>query len=279
MSRALKSAFYRFFSTGLFAKTLIFSVLAGFILAFYYNSQINYSDPFSRPRLLDGSFVCGSLVLLFFVVPVFMAIFCVSFTGSDIAFRAINNKISTGISRTQIYLSDLIVSITASTMVCLLSEIGIFLWTYLWARRVSVRFNSTLIGLIIAPFIVSAAFTAIYVCTEFFASSKVLALILSLLIMPCFSIATTLMSTDLEEPYKFQYVNEETNEIGWNLNPKYVGGTKREIYTLVLNSSVYSGEVFENGEFKLTAPAIASGVVVVAFTAAGVASVRKKEFL
>ena len=50
----------------------------------------------------------------------------------------------------------------------------------------------------------------------------------------------SLILADLDEPYRYCAVNEETGESYWTVNPKYVGGTRRKVYEALYDASPYS---------------------------------------
>ena len=67
------------------------------------------------------------------------------------------------------------------------------------------------------------------VLLQFFSSNKLLALIITLLIIPALIVSTQLMESKLNEPYRlYQYEEDENGEqkvTGWTVNPNYIGGT------------------------------------------------------
>ena len=107
MIRALKSSFFRFYKTGALYLTVAGSVAFAFLVALYVYGSYFSIYAFKRPRFLDNSFVLMCLNALLYVMPFAIAVFCVLFTGTDLEYRSVNNKITTGISRIQIYCADL----------------------------------------------------------------------------------------------------------------------------------------------------------------------------
>ena len=100
------------------------------------------------------------------------------------------------------------------------------------------------------------------------------------MIIPCVMICSTLISTDLKEPYRTLAYVDETGETEWRLNPNYVSGTKREIYTFIIEASPYSDDedFYNNTKKNLGKQTAAAAVVFVLSTAAGFVSISKKEF-
>jgi len=278
--RALKSSFFRFFKTGIFFLTLLFSVVFALLVALYIYAEFYAFYAFKRPRFLDNGFVLLCLNSLLYVMPFAIALFCTLFTGTDMEFRSINNKISTGISRIQIYLADFTVTLLASVISCAIQEGIIFLIVKLWAIKSTIRFDTYLIGMMITVVIICISFAALYTFFQYFASNKFLALIITLMIIPCVMIVSSLITTSLKEPYRTQVYVEETGETEWRLNPDYVSGTKREIYTFISEASPYSDDedFYNNTKKNLGKQATVASIVFVLSTAAGFVSISKKEF-
>jgi len=282
MIRALRSSFFRFFSTGLFIKSLIFSVILAFFQIFRTCTEELGLLPFQQPRYINNTFIMMNMLSLLYVVPFGIAIFASIHTGSDIQFRSINNKITTGVSRTSILLSDLIVTVLTAEFSILLQMV-IF---YLYARFVPVKSNISVSGVIINStlciMVICAAFCAVYVLLQIFSSNKLLALIITLLIIPALIVSTQLMESKLDEPYRlYQYEEDENGEskvTGWTVNPNYIGGTPRTILKFVYDTSPYSFYFFESDKVSLKTETEAAGIVFLAATALGVLSINKKEY-
>ena len=282
MIRALRSSFFRFFSTGLFIKSLIFSVVLAFFQIFRTCTEELGLLPFQQPRYINNTFIMMNMLSLLYVVPFGIAIFASIHTGSDIQFRSINNKIATGVSRTSIFFSDLIVTVLTAEFSILLQMV-IF---YLYARFVPVKSNISVSGVIINStlciMVICAAFGSVYVLLQFFSSNKLLALIITLLIIPALIVSTQLMESKLDEPYRlYQYEEDENGEskvTGWTVNPNYIGGTPRTILKFVYDTSPYSFYFFESDKVSLKTETEAAGIVFLTATALGVLSINKKEY-
>ena len=276
MRRALRSAFFRLFKTGLFIKSVVFSVLAGLLVANYMYSQIYAYYIFTRPRFIDNSFIIYCLYGLLYVTPFAIAVFCTMYTGTDISYRAINNRITTGISRFNLYFADLIVSLLITLISCVLSFAAIIAFVKIWARKSDIRFDSYLLSCFVKVLIASFAFATLYIFFHFFCSNKFLALVISLLLIPCAMITTMLIGTDLNEPYRY-VVTYENGETGWEYNTNYVSGTKRRIYSAIYEASPYV-DFFTDEQKDQSKEIEAAGIIFAASTAAGLVSMRKKEF-
>ena len=130
--------------------------------------------------------------------------------------------------------------------------------------------------------VICAAFCAVYVLLQYFSSNKLLALIISLLIMPALIVSSQLIEQKLDEPYrvyKYEYIEgEEPKVIGWEVNPNYVGGTSREVLTFVYNTSPYTYKFAQADKTTIRSEILASGTIFLVSTALGLVSINKKEY-
>ena len=282
MIRALRSSFFRFFKTGLFFKSMVFSVIMAFMLIFRTCMEDMNLLPFQQPRFINNEFIVLNMLSLVYVVPFGIAIFASIHTGSDVQFRSINNKIATGVSRTQIFISDLIVTILSAEC-SILIQMVVF---YLFAKFAPVKSNVTvprfIINSTLSIMVICAAFCSVYVLMQYFSSNKLLALIITLLIIPALVLTTELAKQKLDEPYRlFQYEEDENGDskvTGWTENPDYIGGTPRTLLTFAYNTSPYAFRFVESDQVTLKTEAQASGIVFLASTVLGLVSINKKEY-
>lgn len=282
MIRALRSSFFRFFRTGLFFMSLIFTFVLAFFLIFRSCTEDLNLLPFQQPKFINNTFVMTTMLTLVYVVPFGTAVFSTILTGSDVSFRSINNKIATGISRTQIFLSDLIVTVFATECSVILQAVVIWLFARFAPVKQNVILNSRIINLMLCIMVICAAFCAFFVLIQYFSSNKLLALIISLLIIPALVVSTQLLEAKLDEPYRlYQYEYEEGEEpkvTGWDVNPEYVGGTSREVLTFVYNTSPYTYKFAIADKAALKSETMASGMIFLVSTVLGIVSINKKEY-
>jgi len=283
MIRALRSSFYRFFKTGLFFKSLVFTAAIAFFLIFRTCTEDLGLLPFQQPRFINNAFITTTMLTLVYVVPFGAAIFSTIHTGSDVAFRSINNKIATGISRTQLFVSDLIVTLLATEVSVVIQCVIIYLYAKFAPMKQNVSITNHMINIMLCVMVICAAFCAVYVLIQYFSSNKLLALIISLLLIPALVVSSELIEMKLDEPYRlYQYEYHEDEEepeiIGWEVNPEYVGGTAREVLTFVYNTSPYTYRFAQADQSSLKSETLASGIVFVVSTALGLVSINKKEY-
>ena len=277
MIRALKSSFFRFFSTGLFVKLLIISVVLGAFAILQTCASEYYMYFVSRPRYLTNEFVIFCILKLVYTMPFATAVFSMMFTGNDVDFRTINNKITTGVSRVNIYIADLTVTVFASLLSLFVMTGLFFLFGRLAPVKSAVTFSKYIAGIFVQVLLITVAFASVYTLLQFFISTKLLALILSLIMIPCLMFGNMYIEACLQEPYRESYKDEETGELCWKLNDEYIGGTPRKILTFIYETSPYSYKFIENKE-HVPQEAIAAGIVFVLSSAAGITSITKKEY-
>lgn len=281
MIRALRSAFFRYRKTRLPLYVLILSVVAALAVVRHVNFEINANIisiyMFLRPRYFDNTIVIYSIYYLTYAIPFLSAVYCMIFTGSDISARAVNNRIATGISRAAVCFSDLMfnaISTLASLIICLTV-------IYIYAKYVpvkeNVRLDADIIGLFLRVTVICLAFTTLFTLIQFFFSNKFFGIIVSLLLMPCMITITQSMQDALENPYRYSYKDEETGEMKWELNPDYVGGTARDVLTVVYKCSPYSEYMYEDDSSSYY-QVIGAGAIIVISTALGYVTVNGKEY-
>ena len=280
MIRALRSAFFRYRKTRLPVYVLILSVVAALGVVFQAmvdNGNVISIYMFMRPRYYDNTFVVYSIYYLAFVVPSLSAVFCMIFTGSDISARAVNNRITTGISRAAVYFSDLIFNVISTIASLIISLVVIYVYAKYVPVRENVRLDDDIIGLFLRVTVICLAFTTVFTLIQFFFSNKFFGIIISLLLMPCMFTITQSMMDALDNPYRYSYEDEETGELKWQLNPDYVGGTARDVLTVVYKTSPYSEYMYEDDSSSCY-PVIGAGVVILISTALGYVTVSGKEY-
>ena len=231
----------------------------------------------SRPRYLTNEFVIFCILKLVYTMPFATAVFSMMFTGNDVAFRTINNKITTGVSRVNIYIADLTVTVFASLLSLFVMTGLFFLFGRLAPVKSAVTFSKYIAGIFVQVLLITVAFASVYTLLQFFISTKLLALILSLIMIPCLMFGNMYIEACLQEPYRESYKDEETGELCWKLNDEYIGGTPRKILTFIYETSPYSYKFIENKE-HVPQEAIAAGIVFALSSAAGITSITKKEY-
>ncbi len=274
---ALKSAFFRYRKTGLPIYVLIFSVVISMAVFFHVNSIVISFYYFSRPRYYDNTIVLYSLYYLMYAIPFLSAVCCMIFTGSDISDRTINNKVITGISRMAVYFADLVFNIISTAASLIICAIFIFVCAKVIPVRESVSIDAQIIEVFLYVTVVCLAFTTVFTLIFFFFSNKFFGIVISLLLLPCLSIGTQNIRNALNNPYRYSYVDEETGETKWSINPHYVGGNARKVLTVLYETSPYTDYISEEKDISAYS-VCGAGAVIVISTALGYLTVSRKEY-
>jgi len=234
-------------------------------MAFYY---------ISRPRFLDNEFVKMNLILSLFMLPFIISVFTMMFTGTDISCRAINNKIATGLTRTQIYIADLVVTLIMAIMNYAVYMILTLAIAKFWPMRSFVKLDQGMINSLILVLLTCISYAAMCIVIQYFFSNKLFAIIVVLFLLPSLLVVTNQIKDKLDAPYRYEVKDKDSGESYWELNPDYIGGTSRKVLTAVYNSCAYNMNISDlHAEHY-----VASGVIIVLSTTAGLISINKKEF-
>ena len=271
---ALRSSFYRFFKTGLYLKMLIFTGIMCLCICFGICFESIFFYTIGRPRYIDNGYIRMCLIVALFILPFIIAVFSSVFTGSDISYRAINNKIATGLSRRSVYLADLIVTLVATLMIYLFYVLITFAVAKIWPLKSNIKIDNTIVNSLIIVLITCISFAAVFTLIQYFFCNKLFAIVVALLLLLSMPVVTGQLKSKLDIPYRYEVSDSESGESYWELNPKYIGGTGRKVIMAVYNSCAYNMDI---GNLH-TEQCVASGIIVVLATSAGLLSISKKEF-
>lgn len=289
MIKLLRADFARVFKSRIFWLCEIF--MFGFASYAVYDKW-KYTHKFPELYSPPDDLLFAGALFIGLVIAVFMG----SFVGADYKNGTIRNKLIVGHSRVSMYLSNLVVCVSASlimhvTWFALLigaSKIGLI--------RDFETSTGTMLLLILISFFTIIAFAAIYLLlcmliTSKSTSSVTVLLLFFVMLIATISIQERLYAAEYEEPYSFTYVDEngevyeEYFEGGENLN--YISGTKRKVFEF-LNDLIPSCQVMQLdertsiGQVKISAedhvvrlPLYALSITVVT-TAMGIFIFRRK---
>lgn len=201
------------------------------VFTLYLNMK-KYDDYYvGLERILFGHVFC---------MGIFTAAFSGLFIGTEYSGGTIRNKLVIGHTRRDVYLSSLIISITAGLIICLsyiLAAIvpGMILVGFSEGVMVEMMLQTFLLILLM-----TAAFSAIFTMFSMLNQNKAFNCVIVLIgvfVMLMFSayIFQSLDSPQMWEEYV--YLDKETGEIVTEPaepNPFYVSGTKREVYEFLM---------------------------------------------
>lgn len=165
-----------------------------------------------------------------------MAVFISLFLGTEYHDGVIRNKLIAGHSRTAIYLANLLTVSTACLLftaayilTALAVSIPVFGYPTLSAKVITATFLGTLM--------VSAAFCSLYTLVSMSFSHKATSAIVCILLFFAFLCASTFIAAMLDAPPEHPTYELVEGEFVSNMepNPKYLQGTKREIYAFLFD--------------------------------------------
>ena len=219
-----------------------------------------------------------------FCMGILTAAFSGLFIGTEYSGGTIRNKLVIGHTRRDIYLSSLIISITAGLIICL---------SYILAAMIPglilLGFSEGVMGEMLQVFflilLMTAAFSAVFTMLSMLNQNKALNCVIVLIgvfVMLMFS-AYIFQSLDSPEMWEeYVYMDKETGEIVTEPaepNPFYVSGTKREVYEFLMqflptgqSYLIMTGDLSHGKEM-----AVYSVLIIIGSSAAGMYCFRRKD--
>lgn len=275
MIKLLNASFTRLRKNKLFWLLTIFSIgLALLMIYSKYSDLKNYGDTIEVEQLIFNYSTSIGIII---------AIFTSLFLGVEYSEGVIRNKVCIGHKRTNIYLSNLIItSITSLFSYILFMFVIIALGVPLFGE-ITLPISS-FIGLISCILIMIISTSSIFTFIAMTISNKTITAVVSIMLaFGMMMLALTNMNT-LQAP-KFvetaSITHQETNEFEMKqeLNPKYPSETKKKVCQILLDINP-AGQGFQIADgcvanIKLF-PLYSLGIIVV-FSGAGLVLFKKKE--
>ncbi len=275
MIKLLNAGFTRLRKNKVFWLLTLFSIgLALFMTYMGYNNIKRYGDTIEVEQyMLNYSTMVGVVI----------AIFTSLFLGIEYSDGAIRNKISIGHKRTNIYLSNLIITTITSLFsyilfLIVIASVGIPLFGMITMPI------SKLIMLIGCIFITIIAYSSIFTFLVMIISNKTITAIISIMLSFGLMFAALSCLNVLQAPRFIEsasITNGETGDIEMvkEPNPKYPSETKKKIYKTLLDINP-AGQMFQIAgrtapNLKIL-PIYSFGIIVV-FTGVGLILFKKKE--
>lgn len=207
------------------------------------------------------------------------AVFSAIFIGTDYSCGTIRNKITIGRRRSEIYLSNFIVTTTGALIMSAVIWIGESLFGLFTHGELGMPAGK-FAGMMAVNVFVMIAFCAIFTFIGMNIASKssgiVVSIGVSILVILCGGmIADWLNQPEIRSDYYIENGELKTSEYP---NPMYVSGTLRDILT-VLDEALPGGQVvrLESGEGSPGLMPLYSVGVTAAVTAVGLAVFRRKD--
>lgn len=172
-------------------------------------------------------------------VGILLSVFCSLYTGTEYSDGTIRNKIAVGHKRAAVYLSNLIVSAAGGFLMCIAN----MLLTVLVGVPLLGFFRTDIYiiaGVALSSFILFLAFASIFTLVAMLNQSKAIVAVINILGIFIFLFAAIYIAQKLNEPKVYEgytYINEagEAVEEADVPNPSYLTGTKRKVYTFLLD--------------------------------------------
>ena len=270
MRKLLRANFARLWKSRTFWVEMAFMALI--CVAFLIDNRNNDSN-----WTLDG----GCFNYAFFV-PILTAIVTALYVGSEYSDGTMRNKCVIGHQRKNIYLANLIVCMTASTLLC-----AAYLMPYLClGRALQGHFQAEpqvillYAGLI---FVLMLAFAALFVLAAMLCQSKAHSATVCILLAFALLVFGFYITSELNEPEYYEAYSATVDGITVSEpeepNPHYVSGTKRQVYEF-LQEFTPGGQLFQVANMDAEHPArlaLYSSAILLLSTCCGIVIFRRKD--
>lgn len=213
----------------LFKSRLFYSCLLGMVVFSVFIFWLQYDRLFKQeveivPLLFSSCSILGFLQALFICL----------FFGMDFQDGTLRNKIMIGHNRPSIYLANVIVSFVAGLLFLMASLLSMLILVVLFIHPEDISMVSFLIMCLLSV-LLTASYTAIFVCILMMSADRTHSVVLSLLFMILTVGGTLYILNTLYEP---ELTNALVIENGQNImklipNPKYATGMKRAMLTFL----------------------------------------------
>lgn len=283
MIKLLKADFVRLFKNKIFWAGMIFMAgLASFASWTKWRDSQDFPDYYNPP---DGILLSGADF-----IGIVMAVVIGVFIGTDYSNGTIRNKHVIGHSRVAMYLSNLIISVTATEIMHIAYMAVIIGASALGITREFEMSAGNIAELLLTSVFTVAALASVFVLVSMLISNRtagsVSLIILSLLLtISANTINYRLQEEEYTKPYSYTIINEYGEEVEIEQesvkNPKYLTGTKKKIYQF-FNDLLPNNQIMQLG-YDDELPnhtayfPIYSLVLIVVTTASGILIFRKKD--
>lgn len=209
----------------------------------------------------------------------FCAVFCSMFLGTEYSDGTIRNKIAAGHTRTNIYLSNLLLTFTATLfmmLVWLISAMAAIPILGIWKMGIP---NLLLYLLIAVMFI--AALSAIFTFVNMQSSNKAAAVAISILLFFGLLLFASLINNSLSQPEMISSISLTVNgmEVGDPVpNPNYLSSTARSVFQFILDF-LPTGQGMQMAFLEMGSPLrmlLSSAFITALTTLAGMQIFRRK---
>lgn len=277
MGNLLSAGFFKLKKSKIFWLGMLVMFGYGLLAVFSrYRDLVSSAEyPYRTP---DGLLFSGGIMLMF-VTPIFIGLFI----GTEYSDGTIRNKLLVGHTRVSVYLSNLIVCMTATVLmhlIYLVIIIGIGI-------PVIGKFEDSTDSLIkmgFCSFLMVIALTAFLLLFSMLiqskANSSVTAIILSLILLfGAMVIQQRLDAPEYYEGYSYMTESGELVTMEAQKNPHYLEGTERKVYEFLLDF-LPSGQMVQFSRQEVSHMArlpIYSAILFILSTGCGIVLFQKKD--
>ena len=253
---------------------MIFMFLFGAYLriAEFYNQE-----KYNMPVPLDSGFFAYVTV-----IGILLAAFISLFTGTEYNDGTIRNKLVIGHTRISIYLSNLIVCLTAGLLMCLSFLCASLLIGVPLLSPPAIDVQEIII-MVLVSFMMSFAFTGFLTLTAMICQSRAVTAVINILAVFFLLLVSITITSGLSRPEVWEgysYIDDYGNEITVDSqpNPDYPRGALRDVMEFC-NDFLPSGQVMQLSMMSVDKPGLLSvysaGILLVT-TGAGIFIFRKE---
>ncbi len=275
MIKLLNAGFTRLIKNKPYWLFIIFSIgLALFMICASYSNMKSYDEVIKVEQLiLNYSTIIGIVI----------AIFTSLFLGVEYSDGAIRNKISIGHKRTNIYLSNLIITTTTSLLSYIIFIVIIVIIGIPIFGGITMSI-SKLLALLGCIFLTIIAYSSIFTFIAMMISNRTTTAITNIMIAFVMTCIALTCFNKLDAPEQIQagsLTNAETGEMEWTYepNPKYPSEEERKVYQMLADINP-AGQMFQiagraTPNLKIL-PLYSLGIIIV-FSGIGIVLFNKKE--
>lgn len=273
MGRLLRANFARLWKNRVFYLCLI--AMAGMGVYFPLESFLSEGG---------GDVLLASEQMIFAYVPMIVpvaSIFSALFVGTEYSDGTIRNKILVGHRREEIYLSNLLVCIAASFLLCV-AYLAPFLCVALPLMGFFTCGIMPILFMMLTSLVTIACFVALFVAVAQLVQGKAYSVVLCILVAGGLLFAGLYVESALSQPEFFQSVTLSDGVITQTApepNPDYPTGARREALEFLLDF-LPGGQAIQLASMEaenLWQMAVYDLLILLAFTGGGVLLFRKKD--
>lgn len=253
------------------------------VIMFLVGIGVPVSNYFEGKRMnelisLDsGFFVYVSLISI--VTSAFSALF----VGTEYGEGTMRNKIIAGHKRSAVYLSNLLICLTAGIIMCAAYLIP-YMAIGIWLLGTLKTGFAPIIIMMLCAFLMMSAFISLFVIVAMLNQNKSIVSVICVLGAVLILFSGIYISSSLDEPEYFDsYIYTDSlgsvETVAPEKNPNYLSGTKRKVYEFLFDATP-GGQVVQLSEMSAENPllmSVSSLFIILAVSFSGIIFFKKKD--